>query len=147
MWREEMERSRDGSLGTYGGLPARLPPCLLSQLPSLTQSCWPPVGPPQCSQGCFILLPSPSSPCLPCCAGSPARDRWRGGDQQEAHSLARSWMSRGALGRGCGTLYLRGVGYIDRLGILEGMGSGRLSAVEVQAEGAVDRRLPWFSTK
>lgn len=57
-------------------------------------------------------------------------------------------MSQGALGGGVG-LIPEGVGVHRRpgLSILEGVGSGRLPALEVQAEtgrDVVDRRLSWF---
>lgn len=65
-----------------------------------------------------------------------------------------SW---GALARGCGTLYLRELGVHRQpgLGISKGMGSGRLSKLEVQAEeereetgeGTVDQRLLRLSAK
>lgn len=138
VFEEEVWRGRRvGGLGTHCGLPARLPTCFLNFFCLFKVGChlWTPTV---FARGGFILPPLPQQSLLASALGPlPGAD---GGDQQVLRKL-RFWpreimSSWGALARGCGTLYLRelGVHRQPELGISKGMGSGRLSKLEVQAE-------------
>lgn len=71
-----MERSRDDSLGTHGGPTSKAPSPPAVSTSSAYSKLFTTCGAPTVlARGVgFILLPSPSSPCLPPCAGSPARN-------------------------------------------------------------------------